>query len=369
MLEFVIKVALVSVFIIGLIITTVVFCFWFIYILEGIQRKLISHRNILRNIRQREASSEQEILAYNSKTEYVKYIFLFFMNLVEWLGLGLYCCSYFLSIIGEYVSSMNNRYSNESTFSFHFTIIDVNEKGYNKLLIRCSLLLYNSCLMLSLILVGCLCMYLTARYAQKSWIKSNMIPYLIVIFMIIELAIQILLTFCSTSLIGSWCGNFLLIIVVLFLHKQYRKLNMVINWSIVDLKVSGNIPLLKKQVKMKQTFNKMFIFIWAGIILIITAEILGTIILSLVVLFRENSGSSFVFSLCKQSHKTNPQLHTILAVLSLVSVILGILGVILIMVPYTGYGLSTMSVVLWRLVRGKTGYKTHYQNQLTTPLI
>ena len=369
MLEFVIKVALVSVFIIGLIITTVVFCFWFIYLLDGIQRKLISHRNILRNIRQEEASSEQDILAYNSKTEYVKYIFLFFMNLVEWLGLGLYCCSYFLMFIREIASAEDNRYRNESEFLIYPTYMHTKTKNKNRFLLNCFPFLTNLCFMLSLLLIGSLCMYLAARFAQKSWIKSNKIPHLIVSFMITELVIEIVSTFCASYFIGSLCRKLLLTAALIFVYRQYRKLNMVINWSIVDLKVSGNIGLLMRQVKMKQTFNRIFIFILTGIALVISSEALETILLSLVIILRKENGSSFTISLCEQSHITNLEIQIALVSFSLVTFFVGFIGGIMVTIPYTAYGLSTMSVILWRLFRGKTGYRTHYQNPLNKPLI
>ena len=36
-------------------------------------------------------------------------------------------------------------------------------------------------------------------------------------------------------------------------------------------------------------------------------------------------------------------------------------------IPYNGFGISTMFVILWRLINGKTGYKTHFKNLINTP--
>ena len=46
-----------------------------------------------------------------------------------------------------------------------------------------------------------------------------------------------------------------------------------------------------------------------------------------------------------------------------------LIGSLFIFVPYTGYGLCTMFVILWRLLKGKTGYRTHFPVQLIVPLI
>ena len=140
---------------------------------------------------------------------------------------------------------------------------------------------------------------------------------------------------------------------------------MVITWSIVDLKVSGNFLLLQRQMKMKQTFNKTFKLIFAGITVFTIAAFLGTIIQSLVTLLRDGR-SHLLLSLCEESHISNPETNTILAIISLLILILGIMGGMLFLVPYIGHGLSNMSVILWRLFRGKTGSKTHYKTQLNT---
>ena len=48
---------------------------------------------------------------------------------------------------------------------------------------------------------------------------------------------------------------------------------------------------------------------------------------------------------------------------------IGLTGLGLIFFSYVGFGLCTMCVILWRLMRGKTGYQTHFQNPLLEPLI
>ena len=73
--------------ILGMLLMTFIFCFWSIYLLEAIQRKWRYHKNELRCIKLGDYSLQQRIFVYNSKTEYIKLIFLFFINLLEWLGL------------------------------------------------------------------------------------------------------------------------------------------------------------------------------------------------------------------------------------------------------------------------------------------
>ena len=118
---------------------------------------------------------------------------------------------------------------------------------------------------MSMAILGSLCMYLSARYAQKSWIKSNRIPYWICFFLFSSIATQILITICYTHIIGKWCDMILVTLSVIFAWKQYRKLDMVLQWSIVDLRVNGDIELLDRHVRMKCRFNRIFTAIWIGI--------------------------------------------------------------------------------------------------------
>ena len=71
--------------------TTISFCFWFIYLIEAIRRKWNISRRALGCLQQGDCDLQQQILTYNSKTEFVKNVFLFFMNLVEWTGIVLVC--------------------------------------------------------------------------------------------------------------------------------------------------------------------------------------------------------------------------------------------------------------------------------------
>ena len=347
---------------------TVVFCFWSVYLLDAIQRKWKVNRNSLRCIQKGENDSVQQIIAYNSKTEFVKFVFLFFMNLVEWLG-------FLFGFIGAIMSNTENfrlnNYTDQSDVHSRFDFFN-NSKIHSKIILYEENLTYipNIFFVLSLILVASLCMYLAERFAQKSWIKSNKIPYIIVFFMISEFGIQISTFFCAMKIIALWCEKFFLILSLLFAIKQYRKLLVIINWSIIDLKVSRNYPLMERQINTKRMFTRLFTFFWIGVFLLVLSDFIGTILYTLMIVLRENTTSGFRYlSLCEESHSFNPQIYLIFSIIHCTALVIGTVGASFLFIPYIGFGLSTMCVILWRLIRGKTGYKTHFHNDLYAPLI
>ena len=330
---------------------TVVFCFWSVYLLDAIQRKWKVNINSLRCIQKGENDSVQQIIAYNSKTEFVKFVFLFFMNLVEWLGYLIGSISLIQNFIQQ--NKQHHRLQNQSILnSEHFNCSRENSNIFSNLFF-----------LLDLVLLASLCMYLSKRFAQKSWIKADKIPILIVIFFLCGIATQILGSFCTTYLIASWCEIFLLIIAFIFVVKEYKKLGMIINWSIVDLKNSKNYTLLERQIKMKQHFIKTFTMIWMGGFLMLMSDLINSIEITLTIAL---DTSTFDDSDSLFSH---PKKVLIFTVLNWISIIIGTIGASFILIPYIGFGLSTMCVILWRLIRGKTGYKTHFHNDLDAPLI
>ena len=146
MFQNIISVCLAGLLFLLFVITTIVFCFWFVYLFDAIQRKLVFYRYTVRRTREREVSSEHIILVYDSKTEFVKYIFLFFLNLVEWMELGFGCCSYFVSFIREYASAENNKLPNATQYSFYITYVDTSKVNENLRLVNCFPFLANFCL-------------------------------------------------------------------------------------------------------------------------------------------------------------------------------------------------------------------------------
>ena len=352
-----------------LVFTTIVSCFWFIYLIEAIRRKWNIYRRALGCLQQGDCDLQQQILTYNSKTEFVKNVFLFFMNLVEWTGFVLAC----ILIVPSYIDyTQYPTHKNQSMIRLGiYVYFSSNSSG--TLVSESFNLPYldNISFVLSMILVASLCMYLAARYAQKSWIKSDKIPFMIGVFLVGEILTQIAASFCYTHVIAMWCDVFLLTASLLIAFQQYRKLIMVINWLIVDLKVCNNRTLLRRQVRMKRNFTRILRLILTGAALVIMSQYVEDILLTSFIIFRENEHSSFYkyLSLCEFSHLSNPDVGYIFIILYWIKITLRLIGLSFILVPYIGYSLLAMCTILWRLCRGKTGYKTHYRNPLFVPLI
>ena len=77
---------------------TFVFCFWFIYLVDAMKRKRSFYKATLRCV-EGESDPHEQMLAYNAKTQLVKFVFLFVLNLVEWVGitLGVTSCITYLA--------------------------------------------------------------------------------------------------------------------------------------------------------------------------------------------------------------------------------------------------------------------------------
>ena len=205
------------------IVYTVVYCFWFVYLVDAMKRKRNFYKATLRCV-QGESDPHEQMLAYNAKTELVKYVSLFCLNLVEWVGFTVTTIWRTLQFVRVY----------EQEFPTN-NLLPILGKWNSKLH---SPYLNNVTLVLAMTIAGSLCMYLSARYTQISWITSKRIPLWIGFFLPISVFTQILVTICYTNIIGIWCDGIITTLSVIFAWKQYRKLNMVIQWSIVDLRVS-----------------------------------------------------------------------------------------------------------------------------------
>ena len=171
---------------------------------------------------------------------------------------------------------------------------------------------------------------------------------------------------CDTYIIGIWLDKIVVTLSVLFAWKQYRKLNMVIQWSIVDLRVSGNIELLEKQVRMKRRFNRIFTTIWIGVSCLLVANFITLISQTTHLIHRMDNHLFTEALLCPSKFEANDPID-----IYLIKEIITTIGCLFICIPYVGYGLCTMFVILWRLFKGKTGYRTHFHvhDMLTKPLI
>ncbi|KAI6647897.1 hypothetical protein LOD99_8358 [Oopsacas minuta] len=330
---------------------TIAFCFWCIYLFDAIKHKRRYYKSALRCL-QGEHDLHQKIKAYNAKTELVKYVYLFCMNLVEWIGVIFGLVAYLIPIIQEYVNIASTNQVYRGILWGH-NLPDIN----------------NVSLMLNSILIGCLCMYLAARQAQKSWVKANRIPIIICIFLLCSTAIQIMVSISYIRIIGLWFDQVLVSIALMFAFKQYRKLKMVINWTIIDLQVMQRKKLLTEQIRMKRVFTITFCFIWIGALTILASDYIRAISRTIQVISREYDASVFYLSLCENSTYSHPDIGKGITILTGIDVLLGTIGCLIIFIPYTGYGLITMFVIQWRLCRGMTGYRTHFKNPLYAPLI
>ena len=349
-------------FITTFIFVTIVFCFWYFYILDAMKRKWKFYKNSSNQSLERDVYNQEEIITYNAKTEFVKYVFIFFINLLEW-AIVVFMSFNFLPnlILKYYIHSLNETdHGNSSQYD------ELEHSKYELTELKhflSSLPIYNwgiCCILLSLVLSASLCMYLAARQAKLSWMKSNKIPYLIVFFLISFIITQTISGIYSPIhiLICDLCYTLLLTFALLFLVKQYRKLLMVINWSIVDLQISGNIYLLQKQIQMKHRFIRIFKLYFVGYFLVLPAVIMGLTI-NVGLIFFEQQESSRILDVYKKVYH----------VFYLINMITALIGSMVIFLPYIGFGFSTMCVILWRLINGKTGYETHFTYSLNTPLI
>ena len=352
----------------GCLLTTFVFFFWFVYLLDAIRSKWKFYKNALRCLQQENFDSQQQILVYNAKTEFVKNVFLFVMNFIEWLALISSCTAYIISIAQIIFDCQEgNTIANNNTNSSHYMIqmpcINITKSVTFRIWITSHLFLSlaHNCSVLSLVLMASLCMYLANRFSQCSWITSANIPYLISLCILYLFVSQIIALFCSFLIISEFFNVFLFTVSILFALKQYRKLLMVINWTIVDLRVSGNNLLLKKQINMKRTFTRIFTLIWIGIILILAYYYIGYFLIISGGLIRSSYLLSFDIFLY--------EMFSFITILQVVNNFVLLIGIVFVFIPYTCLGLSNMSVILWRLCTGKSGYRTHFHNDLYAPLV
>ena len=355
------KLILIILFSISFIFVTIVFCFWCIYILDAIRRKWKFYKNTSNQSLERDGYNQEEIMVYNAKTEFVKYVFIFFINLLEWAAIVFMSFNNIPNLILEYsIHSLNETYHGNSSQDHELEHSDeLTELKH----ILSSLPTYNwgiCCIILSMVLNASLCMYLAARQAKLCWMKSNKIPYLIVFFLISLITTQTIsgIYFPIYILICDLCYTLLLTSALLFLVKQYRKLLMVINWSIVDLQISGNTYLLQKQIQMKRRFTRIFKLFFVGYFFVLPAVIMGMAI-NLGLIYFQQQKSSRILEVYKEVYDVS----------YLINMIVALTGTIVIFLPYIGFGFSTMCVILWRQIDGKTGYKTHSKYSLNTPLI
>ena len=332
---------------------TIVFCFWFIYLVDGMKRKRRFYKTTLRCV-QGDSDPHQQILAHNARTELVKFVSLFCLNLVDWIGFTSVMLKFCIDFIQQYREELHTNHS-LPTFSSKESKLQIPYFD-------------NLFAVITLVSIGSLCMYLSARYTQIRWINSKNLPYCVCFFLFSSIITQSLLFICDTHIIGLWCDKILVTLSVIFAWRQYRKLNMVFQWSIVDLRVSGNIVLLEKHVRMKRRFNRLFTVFWIGVTCLLLSNFISIMSQTAQFILRMYYRTFSVGILCGTSIHSHLDSFAF-AVLYSMQTLVGVIGYLFSFVPYIGYGLCTMYVVLWMLVKGKTAHRTHFPVQSTTPLI
>ena len=345
----------------------IVFCFWCVYLFYAIQRKWKSYKRALGCLQQEDFCCQFQLQAYNAKTEFMKYIFLFIMNLVEWFAFIAFCAGRLVKLVDIHIHCPNEEFSQNASQSLSaeqciWTYPQVNSSIYLNLLMFC-----NNCIVLSVILIASLCRFLATKYAQKSWISSNIVAGVIAIFLLYNTVNQIMASFCSILIISMWFNTLLMTVAAIFVVKEYRQLCMVITWTIVDLSVSKNLPLQKRQINMKRNFQRVFWFILIGLMLVITFQYMEHLLITVGIVSRIFNSSNFDISLCEDSQYSAFEKSNVYALLFRINEIIVGVALLIFYTPYIGYGLSTMYIIIWRRVTGKTGYKTHYHNQLYDP--
>ena len=227
------------------------------------------------------------------------------------------------------------------------------------------LILGNNLKLMTLLLIACVCRYLTARYARKTWIQHNKIPYIITLTVAYIFITQLssLLHCYTLLLLVRWIQWAVFVSVIAFVIYQSRKLLMVINWTIVDLEISqNNQGLLVKFKQMYKRVKKISTLVWIASICYSFSILLTNIGLVIAM--------GLLISRYGTTHDNSPYIASVITTgFDISSTVLYVVSFIILMGPFLGNGLVAISVLTCRCIRGKTGYKTHFPNPLRTKLI
>ena len=349
------------------IIIACIFCFWFVHLLQAILQKRKIYISALRCVEHGECGSQEQMVVYNAETELVKNLFLFFMNIVEWLAFLLNIIVYWYELYQSHINcSILSKENNTVYNNGHLKIpcfLTATEMSYDSNLFTSYLFVGDNLIILGLVLIACLCEYLAARYSQVSWIKSTNKIQFFAIFVVYMAATQFISLFCSIVLIAKWFNTLLLTLSLIMAVRQYKKLNLVIKWAIADLEISkNNRKLLDKFVVQKRAFNYVFNFIWVGTVFMLGIEYFRNVVLVAKIVLNSSNSQSFDISLCYSQLNTNPLISDFLAISLVLDNVLGTAGFLIYFAPYIGIGIATMYVRMWRLAKGIPSYRTHFRN-------
>lgn len=347
---------------------TVAFIFWFSYLLRDLIYRRACYKSALRRLHDCSDQYQQEVV-YMVNTIYVKSKFLFSLNIIGWLSETSNVAAYIYEFIEDTLNCVDvfDQPTNAS-FSGHLLLTNNNSDCLmglpraDALTFSNLLLLGNNLKIMGLMLIACMGRYLTARYARKSWIKHNEIPYIITLTVVYIFITQISSVFhYYVFLLVRWIQWVAFISVVAFVIWQGRKLLIVIKWMIVDLEISQNykglltkFKLIHKRVKKVIALVSIASICFSILILITNIGLVIGILLS-------RYGTTL--------NKTTHYASLINRSFDIISVILYVVPFIIVFGPFLGNGLVAISVLTCRCVRGKTGYRTHFANPLRTKLL
>ena len=350
----------------------VISIFWFIYFVKSI----VYRRNISKSCLQQNETSPQSLSYFNNKTFLVRDAFLLAMLLVEWFGL----ISTSLLIVDShliYVRDCLYRTNNGSyLLSIHASsnipcyLNDVELQILNSEVNSSIFQFAYSCLSLCTVLVISLCRYLTARYARLSWIKSNTIPYFIFLSVLILVILNLLKFFCHLLFLSECILWIFEVILLGLMFRESKKLLMVMNWTNIDLSIAQNQPnLLYRSKCMKKRFKKFVILLWIGAFFFVFLHFLHISIFGadLILNFIHDHPENRSFCQIHSVQYIPQPIRMTVTVLSLISLTI---SNAMISLPFYLTSLYIMCVIIWRLVKGKSGLRTHfYYKNLKTPLI
>ena len=349
--------------------TTLAFCYWFIYIFQAIGHKWNGYKKSLRWIKLEKNDNQHQTRADTFKTELIKNIFLFGINLAEWLTFVCAFIIFYMWNITDVLYTHCNNFLNKTDIppnhsSYILCFITYNEMHPNSIFLRSIHYFGKNLIVLSFVLVSSLCMYLAGRYTHITWIKSTKILHIIGIFSLYLIFTQVIAIFCYLEIFAKWLNTLLFTLSIIISFKEYRKLCMVINWTIVDLSISGNKPnSLARQIKMRKTSNKMFKWVMTGALILLFGEYMQNLMVTLTLILRNINATSIEISLCESSRTPTRLIEDIthyVTIFSAIAICICAAGMMVMLIPYIVYGISGLCSTLWRLFRGKSSYKTHY---------
>ena len=344
------------------------FLFWFVYLLQAIQQNWNSYKACLRNL---DSSTDSQDTAYKAKTEFVKHVFLFAMNIVELLAITLTFIPCTISPIfiepnyfneSRLLREVNDTFAHQLNVLFHQSGKVLSDNVNVKFMLYINTLATNL-FVLSLSLFTSLCIYLSSRYAHKSWIESTNIGYYLGITVVSIVIIQLCTLICILTVITRLIHCVIEAILFVLLIKHSRRLKMVVNWTIVDLKISKTKKALcKKLTRMQKSFVRFLSILWIGILFLFLTDILSSVLIVFNIAWDNIYFESSNFNFCKIRH--HPIADDITTTVNLLLFLFFYIGATCIIIPYTVTGLYKMSIVIWRRVKGQTGYKTKFRNPL-----